>query len=258
MHKAVEKRDHLSRKAKRPGITIGELSSRAGVSRATVAHYVALGLLPPPTKTARNMAYYDPECVERIALIRELQRRRRLPLTAIKELLDKQGPEALQRIVAETKQMERFVEGWLSGSPRRTVAREELLAASGLEPAELEELERMGLLVRAADGRYDSVSEDIAVAVGRMRREGLTDELGFEVGDIDMYTRAIERFVEREIEFFNRRVLGRVSQRKARALVLAALEGAERLWVAVRRRVLLQALEAAGGVAGQPARRMRR
>ncbi|RMF25227.1 MAG: MerR family transcriptional regulator [Deltaproteobacteria bacterium] len=228
--------------AEKPGLTISTLAKRAGVSRATVTHYVALGLLPKPTKTARNMAYYDPECVERIELIRELQRKRRLPLTDVKRLLDEHGDGALHAIVAETKQMERFVEGWLSAKSR-TVSRDELIKASGLSREDLDELERMGLLERSADGRYDSVSEDLAVAVGRMQREGLSAELGFDVADVDMYRRTIERFVGREIELFNRRVLGRVPASKSRALVLAALEGAEKVWVAVRRRVLLRFVE---------------
>jgi len=222
-------------------LTIGELSRRSGVSRATIAHYLSLGLLPAPTKTARNMAYYDPECIERIALIRELQRKRRLSLTAVKELLDEQGPGILRQVVAETKQMERFVEGWLS-SKGRSVSREFLIEVSGLEEEALDELERMGLVKRTSDG-YDAVSEDIAVAVGHMRRAGLSTDLGFEVADLEMYLQAIERFVDREIALFNRRVLGHVPTEQSQSLVLTALEGAEKIWVAVRRRALLRFLE---------------
>ncbi len=237
---------HRAPKTKR-GLTIGALSKRAGVSRATVAHYLALGLLPKPTKTARNMAYYDPECVERIALIRELQRKRHLSLTAVKELLDEQGPGVLRQVVAETKQMERFVEGWLS-SKGRSVSREFLLEVSGLEEEALDELERMGLVRRTPDG-YDAVSEDIAVAVGHMRRAGLSTDLGFEVADLEMYQQTIERFVDREIALFNHRVLGHVPAERSQSLILTALEGAEKIWVAVRRRALLRFLERLDGAA---------
>ena len=48
------------------GIKIGELVRQAGVTRATVHHYVREGLLPQPIKTSRNMALYDPSCVERV------------------------------------------------------------------------------------------------------------------------------------------------------------------------------------------------
>ena len=55
---------------------------------ATVRHYLREGLLPEPVKTSRNMAYYPPEFVERIRLIKQLQEERFMPLRVIKELLD--------------------------------------------------------------------------------------------------------------------------------------------------------------------------
>ena len=45
---------------------LGEVARRAGVPVATVKHYLREKLLPPATKTHRNMAYYPPEAVERM------------------------------------------------------------------------------------------------------------------------------------------------------------------------------------------------
>ena len=51
-------------------------------------HYLREGLLPEPVKTSRNMAYYPPEFVERIRLIKQLQEERFMPLRVIRDLLD--------------------------------------------------------------------------------------------------------------------------------------------------------------------------
>jgi DNA-binding transcriptional MerR regulator len=231
------------------GLTMAELVARTGASRATIAHYLSLGLLPAPVKTARNMAYYPPTCVEHVRMIRELQERRNLSLKAIKELLDAKGIAGMRRILAEAEATERSAHGWIGAGA--TVTREELLAASGLEGERLDALERMGLAVRLADGRYDAVSMDIALAVGRMREQGLSGEFGFDVGDLELYRRVLTDAVAAEIRLFNERVLGRASRRQSERLVRAALEGAEKVWIAVRRRVLLDFLAGLRGEGGR-------
>ena len=64
-------------------LRISELAERAEVPVATVRHYLREGLLPEPVKTSRNMAYYPPEFVDRIRLIKQLQEERFMPLKVI-------------------------------------------------------------------------------------------------------------------------------------------------------------------------------
>lgn len=68
-------------------LKIGELSRLTHVSARTIRFYVEEGLLPKPVKTHRNMAYYDPACVPRIAAIKKAQRERFLPLEVIGRIL---------------------------------------------------------------------------------------------------------------------------------------------------------------------------
>src|SRR5882672_3335918 len=65
-----------------------ELAAASGVSAGTIKHYLREGLLPEPVRTSRNMAYYPPDFVERIRLIKRLQEERFMPLKAIKRVLD--------------------------------------------------------------------------------------------------------------------------------------------------------------------------
>ena len=65
---------------------MSELAERSGVSAGTIKHYLREGLLAPSdvVRTSRNMAYYPPEFVERIRLIKRLQEERFMPLRLIK------------------------------------------------------------------------------------------------------------------------------------------------------------------------------
>ncbi len=76
------------------------IAEAAGVSAATIKHYLREGLLPEPVRTSRNMAYYPPEFVERIQLIKRLQETRFMPLKAIKAVLD-EDPEQLREALAD-------------------------------------------------------------------------------------------------------------------------------------------------------------
>jgi len=66
---------------------IGEVVARTGVPAATVHHYLRLGLLPPPRRSAPNRFLYDDRHVQALRLIRVLRERRGLPLRVIRRVL---------------------------------------------------------------------------------------------------------------------------------------------------------------------------
>ena len=70
-------------------LKISQLAQKAGVSIPTVKHYVREGLLPPPMKTSRNMAYYSEADIHRIRFVKKLQKEKFLPLEVIKRRMDK-------------------------------------------------------------------------------------------------------------------------------------------------------------------------
>ncbi len=73
-------------------LKIGELAKASGASVSTVKYYVKEGLVPIAKKTGRNMAYYHPDCVARVKLIKSLQKQRFYPLSVIRHLLDHGEP----------------------------------------------------------------------------------------------------------------------------------------------------------------------
>ena len=99
-------------------LRMGELAEASGVPAPTIKHYLREGLLPEPVKTSRNMAYYPPEFVDRIKLIKRLQEERFMPLKAIKSVLD-EDPE---RAGAMLELEDRILDRALAGERARTSA----------------------------------------------------------------------------------------------------------------------------------------
>ena len=101
-------------------LRMGELAEASGVPVPTIKHYLREGLLPEPVKTSRNMAYYPPEFVDRIKLIKQLQEERFMPLKAIKSVLD-EDPERARALV---ELEDRILDRALAGERSRTSAAE--------------------------------------------------------------------------------------------------------------------------------------
>jgi len=192
-------------------LKISELAERAEVPVATVRHYLREGLLPEPFKTSKNMAYYSPEFVDRIRLIKRLQEERFMPLRVIRDaLLAERTPEAevLERFEVPARALERLTEvgvlspdetgysqtdirvieaiarfraeGWneTSGFGARDVAR----LKEGLAPVVADELELMVERFssidpeRAAD-LLEGAMSPFGDLIGALHAKALTDEL---------------------------------------------------------------------------------
>src|SRR5207248_11587697 len=96
-----------------------ELAAASGVSAGTIKHYLREGLLPEPVKTSRNMAYYPPEFVERLRLIKQLQEERFMPLRVIRELLDRPDTDP-DRLRAMVEVEDRILASAIEGERTRT------------------------------------------------------------------------------------------------------------------------------------------
>ena len=161
-----------------------ELAEASGVSAGTIKHYLREGLLPEPVKTSRNMAWYPPEFVERIQLIKDLQERRFMPLKAIKGLLDLED-EGTRMPAAELKR--RY------GVPQEVLDR-------------LAELE----VITPNSRGYGAGDVRIVEAISRFRAGGYDERIGFTVYDTLRYKRAMEELVKEEVQVITERLGGDV------------------------------------------------
>ena len=64
---------------------IGQASKQAGISRQTLQYYLMLGLMEPTERTPTGRRLFDEKAVERIKLIKRLNKSG-YPLRAIREL----------------------------------------------------------------------------------------------------------------------------------------------------------------------------
>ena len=196
----------------RPGLKMSELADASGVSAGTIKHYLREGLLGDEqgiVRTSRNMAWYPPEYVERIRLIKRLQEERFLPLRLIKELLAERPPR----------------------TPRAAVA---------LPDNVLDRLAELGVLTPDEEG-YDPDDVAVIAAIDRFRAGGYDETLGFTVYDTLRYREALRPLVEREVELLVER-LGEVDPERAAAIVRAGREPLRELIGAMHSKMLLEEL----------------
>ncbi len=173
---------------------MGELAEASGVPVPTIKHYLREGLLPEPVKTSRNMAYYPPEFVDRIKLIKQLQEERFMPLKAIKSVLD-EDPERARALV---ELEDRILDRALAGERTRTSAAE-VRERYGVPKEVLDRLEELEVLSPNSRG-YSPSDIKIIEAIGRFRAGGYDEQIGFTVYDTLRYKNAIEELVRQEVE----------------------------------------------------------
>jgi len=70
---------------KRKLVSIGTAAKKAGISRQSLQYYLMVGLVEPTKVTPSGRRLFDQKCIERIKLIKKLNKSG-YPLRAIREL----------------------------------------------------------------------------------------------------------------------------------------------------------------------------
>jgi DNA-binding transcriptional MerR regulator len=221
-------------------LRISELAERSGVPAATIRHYVREGLLPEPVRTSRNMAYYPPEFVERIRLIKQLQEERFMPLRVIRELLEHESAEP-ERLRAMIELEDRILERALVGERERVPAEEvqERYEVPAEVLARLAELEVIGTGERG----YSPSDVGIIEAISRFRAGGYDERLGFTVYDTLRYVNALRPLVAEEANVLRRRLAGDVEPDRALEIIEAGVDPLNDLIAALHTKLLVAELE---------------
>ncbi len=224
-------------------LKISELAQRSGVSTGTVKHYLREGLLDsgaPVVRTSRNMAYYPPEFVERVRLIKRLQEERFMPLRVIRELLER-DPEA----TAALFELEgRILERAIALGDRERMARAEVMEAYPVPANVLDRLAEIGVLTPSDHG-YDPDDLAIIAAIARFRAGGYEEALGFTVYDTLRYRDALAPLVEEEVAVLLGRLAGQVEVDRAVHIIASGTEPLRELIGAMHSKLLLAALRRA-------------
>jgi DNA-binding transcriptional MerR regulator len=220
-------------------LKMSELADRSGVSTGTIKHYLREGLLPEPVKTSRNMAYYPPDFVERIRLIKRLQEERFMPLRLIKGVMDEDPERARAMIELE----DRIVERAAAAQERGRVSRAALRRRYSIPDNVLQRLEELEVLEPNSRG-YDADEVKIIEAICRFRAGGYDEQIGFTVYDALRYREALQPLVEEEVELALSR-LADLDVDRAAELIAAGAEPLRELVGAIHSKLLLAELRRA-------------
>ena len=134
-------------------LTIDELAVSTGMTVRTTRYYASLGLLPPPVRRGR-MAYYGPEHLARLDLVRALQDHG-FTLSAIERYL---ATVPMSATAEELAVQRALLTAWKPGQWDQ-VTRKQLESRAGrrLGDDDVEWLLRAGAVRRAADGQLEAL-----------------------------------------------------------------------------------------------------
>jgi DNA-binding transcriptional MerR regulator len=221
-------------------LKMSELAERSGVSAGTIKHYLREGLLGDERevmRTSRNMAYYPPEYVERIQLIKRLQEERFMPLRVIRELMTADPERAARLIELEDRILERAIE---AGEAART-SRKQVRETYDMPQNVLDRLEEIGVLTPSTRG-YDPDDIQIIEAISRFRAGGYEQALGFTVYDTLRYREALAPLVEQEVGVLVGRLAAQVDVERAVEIIESGVEPLRDLIGAMHSKLLLAEL----------------
>lgn len=166
-----------------------DLERQTGVGREAIRFYLREGLLPEPTRPARNVAHYTQEHVVRIRAIKRLQEDERLPLAEIRAVLDDgdagaiaegRGPE-LARLMSE-----------LLGEGGDGDHRLPDVVAAGVAEAEVRAMHEAGVVSLRDGERLDDLDARLCTIWGKVNALGIDDDHGFGAD----FLRAMQTHVE--------------------------------------------------------------
>ncbi len=227
---------------------MSELAERSGVSAGTIKHYLREGLLGSKrevVRTSRNMAYYPPEYVERIGLIKRLQEERFMPLRVIRDVIAEDPDRAARMVELEDRILELAIEDRETGRVSRAKVRETYDVPVNV----LRRLEELEVLTPTSRG-YDADDVAIIAAISRFRAGGYEEALGFTVYDTLRYRKALEPLVEEEVGVLLENLAGRVEVERAVEIIASGAEPLRELIGAMHSKLLLAALRREHDVRG--------
>lgn len=180
-----------------PVYKMKDLCELTGLSRQAIHFYIGQGLLPEGKKTGRNMAFYGPEHVERLQLIRRLQEERFLPLKTIRAVLAGE----IADLPAPKRAVLTEVAARLAPPAQPLVDVDEALARTGVPRADFDRMVELGQIAVVDDGDRAQVASEALWLLdlwGQFRGLGFTADLGFTPDDLQMFDEAMAALFRRE------------------------------------------------------------
>ena len=143
------------------------------------------------------MAYYPPEFVERIRLIKQLQEQRFMPLRVIRDLLESADGD-LERLRTLAESGDVLLARALGPEAERT-PEEEVLKRFEIPARALARLAELGVLTPSDEG-YSPTDVRIIEAISRFRAAGWNETTGFGARDVARLMKGLESVIADELK----------------------------------------------------------
>lgn len=191
-----------------------ELTEVAGVPRGTIQFYIKEGLIPKPIKQSANSAFYTQDHLNDILRVKELQSKRFLPLSVIKEVMMGGSGKLSVNEIKTLVELDGKVFSNIAENPAvKPVTAKQLSKQTGISLEDIKILEDIGIFTPIKKGKKKFYGEDdIRIAECRVRaiEAGLTPGLGFHIGIAKIHKKFIEKLVEEESKIFLRLLTGKL------------------------------------------------
>jgi DNA-binding transcriptional MerR regulator len=218
-----------------------ELEARTGVNRETIRVYFREGLLPDPSRPARNVADYGDDHVRAVLAVRKLQRDSGMTLPQIKAMLNGEHSDRAMGATAFTH-LEELVSSRV-GVKQGLVSLAALTEQAPKAEVDAGALSRIGVieLIASRGGPKLSITDAGLVTIwGRMRQVGFDEEHGFPPEILDYYVEAAEYVAGMEAQLFLERVEGRIEEHEAAAMLEFALPTMLDFFGIIRQKIFLR------------------
>lgn len=193
---------------------MSDLVRLSGVSKQTIHFYLREGLLLPPVRSSKNMAYYDRSTVDDIRFIKELQEKHYLPLAVIKEVLKakREGQD-----LGEEDHLLMFNQLFLQardGGSDEHYDEDSFLAKTGLTKKELHQLGLIGMISQPTE-TGNRLFDGFDIAIARALKDLIT--MGIDLEDLRLYEDFL-RLTRLEARLVHDRILHRYTEEKHQPL----------------------------------------
>ena len=200
-----------------------QLSAASGLPKGTIQFYIMEGLIPRPYKTHANMAYYNESHLNAIRLVRELQEKRFLPLSVIKQVVrGGRGGLSVAEIRALTEIDGKLFPNLAENPEVKPVTAKQLSEETGVDLKDIKQMEKIRVLNPIKKGNRTLYGEDdirLVECFAKMREAGFSEEMGWDGQVFSIYRDFLQRLVEEEAKILMSGVAGKVGVEKLTKMV---------------------------------------
>ncbi len=227
-------------------LKISELAGECGLPVSTIRHYINEGLLGKPSKSSKNMAYYDRESIPKISFVKRLQDELFLPLRIIKKLLKDTDelPFDDYNLIVEVRK--RLAEHTDLLPEMASISLLEIVRHLALTEQEIEELEKLGVVTpetKNGEKYYDEVDYKIIKSLSDVRVSGFSADMGFSTDDLKVYLEKARDLVSFESRLFVERITKDQSAEEIVELIKKGLPAANELMSSLRDKLMVEILK---------------